>query len=379
MTDVPSGVHVVHLSTVHDRGDVRIFHKQCRTLAAAGYHVTLLVADGLGEEERDGVRIADLGRRPVGRLARMTLLPWRALMAVRRLRPALLHFHDPELLPLAGLMALGGLVVIYDAHEDVPQQILSKHWLPGCLRPGISRAFAVFEAVVARRLFAVVVANPPAQPRFSALGCHAVCVANFPLLEEFPVPGNQPRRERTIAYVGGLTRARGVIQLVQALALMPDIRLVMCGRFSDDGGEAVCRGLPGWKQVEFLGHVNRAGIQAVLAGAEAGMVTLLPEPAYLVALPVKMYEYMAAGLPVIASDIPLWRSVVDVHRCGVTVDPTDPAAIARAVLALLDDSDRRLMGERGREAVLQHFNWGVEARKLLVLYERGCKQLRSLS
>jgi glycosyltransferase involved in cell wall biosynthesis len=363
---------VVHLSTVHDRQDVRIFHKQCRTLAAAGYAVTLLVADGQGAQTREGVDIADLGRRPAGRLARMTLLPWRALRAVRQMRPAVLHFHDPELLPVAWLMARGGMAVIYDAHEDVPQQILAKHWLPHWVRPLVSRTFAALESAIARRLRAVVVASPPMLPRFVALGCDAVNVNNFPLLHEFPAPTGAQRSARTLVYVGGLTRARGVVQLVQALALMPDVRLLLCGRFADDGCEGACRGLPGWRQVDYRGHVDRPGIQAALAAAEVGMVTLLPEPNYLVALPVKMFEYMAAGLPVVASDIALWREIVEAHRCGVTVDPADPAAIARAVLGLLGDGEREAMGARGRQAVLQQYHWGCEAEKLLALYGRVC-------
>lgn len=364
-------LRIVQLSTVHDRDDVRIFHKQCRSLAAAGHDVTLLVADGLGDALRDGVAIVDLGRRPAGRLARMTLLPWRALRTVRALRPALLHFHDPELLPLGWWLSRGGLAVLYDAHEDVPQQILAKHWLPRWLRPALSRVFAVFEGAVARRLRGVVVANPPNLPRFLALGCDAICVNNFPLLEEFPAPSSAARTPRLLAYVGGLTRARGVVQLVQALALMQDATLRLCGRFADDGCEGACRALPGWAQVEYLGHVDRAGIQAVLAAAEVGMCTLLPEPNYLVALPVKLFEYMAAGLPVVASDIALWRAIVDAEQCGALVDPADPRAIARATLALLADPQRAAMGARGRAAVLRQYHWGVEADKLLALVDRA--------
>jgi glycosyltransferase involved in cell wall biosynthesis len=364
---------VVHLSTVHDRGDVRIFHKQCRTLAAAGYRVTLMVADGRGDEEVEGVHVTDLGRRPTGRLARMTLLPWSALRAVRRLRPALLHFHDPELLPVAGLMARRGLPVVYDAHEDVPQQILAKHWIGPALRPVVSRGFAGLEGFIARRLRAVVVANPPNLARFIAMGCDAICVNNFPLLEEFPAPARPRPCTRTLVYVGGLTRARGLVQLVQALGQMPDVRLLLCGRFADDGCEGACRSLPGWQQVDYRGQVDRRAIQAALAAADIGMVTLLPETNYLVALPVKMFEYMAAELPVVASDIPLWREIIDAHHCGVTVDPADPAAIARAVLGLLADPQCRAMGERGRAAVLAQYHWGVEADKLLALYARACR------
>lgn len=362
-----SRARVVHLTTVHDRDDVRIFVKQCRTLAAQGYDVVLVVADGLGASERDGVRIVDIGRRPRGRLLRMGLLPWRAARAVRRLEPALLHFHDPELLGLGAWFARR-VAVVYDAHEDVPQQILAKYWLPHWIRPLVSRAFAAFEAAVARRLAAVVAANPPNVERLRALGCAAVGVANYPLLAEFPAPVPGRREPATIAYVGGLTRARGIVQLVESLALMPGVRLLLCGRFASDGAEAACRSLPGWRQVEFLGHLDRAGVQSVLARAQVGIVTLLPEPNYLVALPVKMFEYMAAGVPVVASSIPLWQAIVDAHRCGRCVDPADPTAVAGAVQALLADPERERAGQRGRDAVLRTYHWEHEAQKLLVLY-----------
>ncbi len=367
---MPAALAVVHLTTVHDRDDVRIFHKECRSLVAAGYQVTLIVADGLGANERDGVHIVDMGARPRHRLRRIALQPWRAWLAVRRVGPAVVHFHDPELLPIGLVMALGGLAVVYDAHEDVPQQILSKYWLPAKLRPLVAWLFARLEAFVVRRLAGVVVATPPMLPRFAALGCDAVSVRNFPLLEEFAEPADAPRQSRTIVYVGGLTRVRGVLRLVEALALMPGVQLLLCGRFADDGAEAACRASPGWKQVHYLGHLDRAGIQAVLARAEAGLVTLLPEPNHLVALPVKMFEYMAAALPVVSSNFPLWMEILLAHRCGVGIDPADPAAIARGVLDLLADPARAEMGRRGRAAVLEQYHWQREADVLLALYER---------
>jgi len=329
-----------------------------------------MVADGRGHEQRGDVTIIDVGRRPAGRLGRMLRLPWVALRAIRALSPAIVHFHDPELLPLGWALSRRGMKVIYDVHEDVPQQILAKYWLPRALRPVVSSLFARFESHVAGRLRAVVVANPPTLPRFLALGCDAVCVNNFPLLEEFPSPGPGTRERNVIAYVGGLTRVRGVVQLVQALALLSDVRLLLCGRFADDGSEAACRALPGWARVEYLGHVDRPTIQSVLSRAEVGMVTLLPEPNYLVALPVKMFEYMAAAVPAVASDTPLYKEIVEANQCGLCVDPTAPEAIAAAVRAVLCSPDKQAMGQRGRDAVLHHYNWQRESIKLLALYAR---------
>lgn len=359
---------VVHLTTLHDRGDTRVFHKECRTLAGNGYDVTLVVADGLGNERRDGVAIVDIGRRPANRVLRMGWWPWRARRAVARLDPALLHLHDPELLIVGLAFERAGVRVVYDSHEDVPQQILSKHWLPAWTRAVVSALFTRLERTVAPRLSGVVVANPSALPRFQAWGCRVVAICNFPLLEEFPAPSSVAGEPGAIAYVGGLTRARGVVHLVEALGLLPEARLLLCGRFTDDGSEAACRALPGWRQVEYLGQVDRAGVQAVLGRAQVGMVTLLAEPNYLVNLPVKLFEYMAAALPVVASNIPLWVEVVDGHRCGLCVDPADARAIAAAVEALLQASERREMGARGRRAVLEHYSWPGEAVKLLDHY-----------
>jgi glycosyltransferase involved in cell wall biosynthesis len=166
-------------------------------------------------------------------------------------------------------------------------------------------------------------------------------------------------------------RTRGLLQMVRAVALVPGLRLVLCGRFEDAALEAAVRAEPGWGRVQWLGQVGREPVREVMACASAGLVTLLPMPSYLDALPIKMFEYMSAGLPVVASDFPLWRGIVQRHRCGVVVDPADPAAIAAAIGSILDDPARaQAMGDAGRAAVLTAYRWPVAERELLALYDR---------
>ena len=362
---------VVHVTTVHPRDDIRIFRKECVSLARAGYEVVQVVGDGQGDAVVDGVRIVDIGARPAGRLARMRRQPAAALAAVRRERPALVHLHDPELLPLGAALARDGLPVVYDAHEDVPRQILTKQWIPAALRPGVARAFEVSENRQVRRLAAVSAATPHIAERFAQVARLAVHVGNYPFETELAPPADDGPRERMVCYVGGLFRTRGLLQMVRAVAQVPGLQLVLCGRFEDAAFEAAMRAEPGWARVQWLGQVGREQVREVMARARAGLVTLLPMPSYRDALPIKMFEYMSAGLPVVASDFPLWRGIVERHGCGLVVDPTDPTAIAATLVSILDDPARaQTMGEAGRAAVRSTYRWPVAERELLGLYDR---------
>lgn len=367
---------VVHLTSAHPRDDVRIFLKECRSLSRMGHDVTLVVADGFGPQERDGVTIVDVGASK-GRLSRMLYTRRRVLAAALALQADVYHLHDPELLTLCAPLARRGHRVLFDAHEDVPKQILSKHYLPAPLRKLIAWGYARYEHHVCARIDGVVAATPTIRNKFLLITPNTVDVNNYPLLGELDAPPAAQRVSGDICYIGGIASIRGIREIVEATALCrQSVHLHLVGRFTEPDVEHEVKGSSAWPHVTHWGQQDRQGVREVLSRSRMGLVTLHPTANYLESLPIKMFEYMAAGLPVIASDFPLWRSIITQAECGVCVDPLQPQDIAAAIDALLADPSRaHQMGENGRRAVQERFNWTIEEGKLHSLYA-GLEQRR---
>ncbi|MEQ8402149.1 MAG: glycosyltransferase [Silicimonas sp.] len=361
---------ITHITTVHPRHDTRVFLKECVTLASSGFRSQLVVADGLGNAVINGVSITDLGR-PTGRLTRMLFYPILAWRAVRHSGPSIVHIHDPELLILALILKATGYAVIYDAHEDLPRAVLSKTWINPALRGTVARTVERLEDYVARRVDAVVAATPHIASRFKTIARRSVPVSNFPLEGELLAPTNGVRDNRTFCYIGAITRHRGAVEMVHATAAA-GARLLLAGPLLEQGLQAELEALPEWGSVEYFGVVNRDEMRDLLAQSSAGLLFFRPEPNHTNALPNKLFEYLAAEVPVLCSDFPFWQSIIGsgAEAVGLSCDPTDSDAIADLMRQIMaDPAASRTMGERGRELVRSRFSWPTEAERLLALYD----------
>ncbi len=364
---------IIHFTTVHPRDDSRIRSKEMATLARAfGGDVRLYVQDGRGDEiDPDlGYRIVDTGPR-LRRIPRMVTGAWRMIRAVARARPAVAHFHDPELLPWALLLRLQGIKVVYDVHEDMPEQVKHNPGLPPLAQKMLPPFVAVAEWIGARLINGIVAPTVTITDRFQAK--KSILVRNFPILEELHTPNATPMQERPaeFAYVGYISEVRNIYAMVEAVARLRDqgARLRLVGTFAIEETENRAKAMPEWASVRFDGWASRREVAAALGDARAGLVVLRPVAHEMLTLPIKLFEYMAAGLPVIASDFPLWRRIVEDAGCGLLVDPLDVGAIADAMRWILDHpKEAQAMGQRGRRAVEERFNWNHEAAILTEFY-----------
>lgn len=363
--------NVAHLTSAHPRYDTRIFLKECISLVNNGYNVSLVVADGLGDEEKDGVSILDVGEFN-GRLNRMRNAPHHVLVKAINLDADIYHLHDPELLPIGLKLKRMGKCVIFDAHEDVPKQILGKPYLNKLTKFFISNLFSIYERWATRQLDMVVAATPFIRDKFLAMKVRSVDINNFPLLGELDaVKINWNNKKNKICYIGGISKIRGIFEMIKALDnIKSDVRLELGGFFSEPDVKAAANEMSGWQRVDELGWLDRNGVQKVLLHSIAGLVTLHPVINYTTALPVKMFEYMAAGVPVIASDFPLWNDIVLGNSCGLCVDPLNPVAIAAAIDYFANNPlMAEEMGRNGQKAIYEKYNWQIEEIKILKLYK----------
>ncbi|GER19495.1 glycosyltransferase [Variovorax boronicumulans] len=361
---------IAHLTSAHKRYDTRIFIKQCRSLAAAGENVSLLVADDLGDEVRDGVQILDVGAAR-GRLNRMLKVPLRIYRKAVELDATVYHLHDPELLFIGLRLLRIGKKVVFDAHEDVPKQILSKPYLNKAITPLLSNVYSLFERYACSRLTGIITATPFIRDKFLKVNPQTLDINNFPLLSELGGVTSWEEKKNEVCYIGGISVARGAVEIVNALQFInSDVRLNLAGNFIESDLREKLKQSPGWPRVSELGFLNRVGVRQVLDRSLAGLVTLHPLENYLDALPVKMFEYMAAGIPPVASNFPLWRKIIEEADCGLCVNPKEPREIAEALDYLLKNpAEAKRLGDNGRKAAVEKYNWEFEELKLLRFYK----------
>jgi glycosyltransferase involved in cell wall biosynthesis len=215
---------------------------------------------------------------------------------------------------------------------------------------------------------AIITATSTIKDKFAKINTKSFDINNYPILNELKTNKNWDKKNE-ICYIGGISEARGIKQNIDALAILGHTHLNLAGNYIPESLKQDITKLNGWKYVNEFGFVDRKQVKKILSDSFIGLVTLLPTPNHLESLPIKMFEYMSASIPVIASNFPLWEKIVNENQCGICVDPEKPDEIAKAIKYLFENPEKaKEMGENGRLAVENKFNWQNEEKKLFTIY-----------
>lgn len=367
-------VKVCHVTSAHPRYDTRIFHKECTSLAKAGYDVTLFVADNKAPEVRNGVKIISADFNPKSRWDRILHSSDVMFKYAMQVNAEIYHLHDPELLPIAKKLKQRGKKVIFDSHENYPAQIACKPYLPNIVRKPASFAYKTYETHIIKYCDAVIVPCTfyGGINIFEGRCKRTVYISNAPKLDELYDCYKQENRkwDRAVCHVGSLTYERGITHLIKA-AYAANVKLVLAGKFSPNGYQEELEKMPEYQCVDYRGFVDRNGLIDIFNEVSIGMATILNIGQYNTGdnFATKVYEYMSVGLPVIVSKYKYADSVLSKYKFGLSVEPDNISAITNAIRYIIESqSIASEIGTAGRLAIQEQFNWPIEEKKLLGAY-----------
>lgn len=368
-----SKIKITHLTSVHPRYDTRIYIKECTALANVDdYDVSLIVADGLGNEDKNGVHIFDVGKLH-GRINRIFKTSKKVLSEAIALDSDIYHFHDPELIPIGVKLKKLGKKVIFDIHENVGLQIKDKEYIPRGLRNLISYIYRKYEKLMLKNFDYLILAEDSYRVYYESLNQNIEVVLNMPDIESLQGFASKERNKNELFYIGGISKNRGLDVTIDAIKIVkdkiPDIYFHCIGPYSEELLNSIdMKGLE--KNIKFYGRMPLLDGLKYSKNAKIGLSILKPIGNYTRSYSTKIFEYMAMGLPVITSNFELYKNIVEKYKCGICVNPLDPQEIANAIIYIINNhSQAEDMGQNGRNVVLERYNWFMEKKKLFGVYE----------
>lgn len=373
---------ICHITVVHSRYDKRIFRNECRCLSNH-YEVYLIVADGQENELYNGVHIQSVGKSK-NRFWRILNATKRAFKQAVLINADLYHIHDSELWPTAIKLKKLGKKVIFDAHEDFPNDLYNAPYLnSNIVKKLVTKCVIIpglryYQKYVFRRLDALIAATPYIQKCIEKLNPKTVCIynyfdVNYPLTSIHAFKDIKLPKTYYIVFGGSISESNGVTEIVKSLKFTKNVVLYLCGHFSSEQYKHFLKNLPEWNKVNFLGNISQDQMGEIYEKSDIGVVAYRNTCNARWALPTKLFEFMYYRLPIIVSDLPAIQPIVKKAECGLFIKPNQsdtPKQIANCINYLIEHPlEAKQMGENGKKAVLDHYNMNESYKVLLNLYK----------
>ncbi len=368
------------LTTVHPPFDSRIFHKESKSLAKAGHTVTVVAPFGSKSNQKvDGINIVTVKQPESKVLHPLTML--RIFIEGLNQDCDVYHCHEPGSLFICSLLkVIRRKKLIYDAHEHYPSLIAENSVFPDFLRPLVFLICDRGEKVLANILTDyVITVDEVLKEKFKKINRNVCVISNYPKIELFEIHSSTVEASSNdVIYVGGLTKIRGTLETIMAfekvLEKIPGAKMTFVGGFIHPEYEKKVMDYYHSHNLEenvtFTGHVSHGKVGEYMKNASVAIGLLQPNPRYELAIPVKLFEYMASGKAVVMSNFKYNSKLISEIKCGLSVDPNNIQEIADTIIWLLEHpEDAKNMGKNGRRAVEAEYNWENMEKRLLSLYD----------
>jgi len=362
-------VKVCHITSVHARYDVRVFIKECKSVAKANYDVTLIVADGLGDQNISNINIIDVGKKK-GRFSRILFSSNKVYKKAKSINADIYHFHDPELMLYGLILKSKTRKVVYDIHEDLAKQLEIKPWLNKFLKPIIIKLFKSIEGFVAKKMDGLIVPQPYMKLKYLKYNPNTVLVENFVILEDKHPKIEVDYSTTTAFHAGALTKERGLLNMLEVYSkIKKPNRLILAGNINSKTLNEL-KHFDEYENVEYLGLIPFDQVSKYYQTCSVGLILYNNVGQYYLSYAIKLFEYMRNGIPVIMPDFGEWVEFNKKNNCGINVDPTNHNEVVKAIEYLNNNpEEKKKLGANGRKSVLDKYNWDLAENRLLSLYE----------
>ncbi len=388
---------VCMLTSAHSPFDVRVFQREAKSLARSKCHKVTIIAPytglGLEDPKLEGVEVFVVPKYRYKFLMRVVTI-LRLLYKAWGVRAAVYHCHEFDIfLGSIILKLLLNAKIVYDVHEHFPAKVSEYPIFPSFSASIVRLLLEKIETLFCHFADQIFTVNSTLRKRFLGANKSTTVLCNCPFLELYAPQKNQTMSRKygngkVVVYEGAVSRKRGIDKFLLALPEVKkrfsDIMFLVIGDVFYDAKAK--RWIDNYIATEGLnnnfkitGWVSYGEIPELLAIANVGVILFQPVSYNnFIGLPNKLFEYMACGIPVVACDFPEIRAVVEESQCGILIDPTKPNAIAEAISYLLEHPQvAKAMGENGRKAVENKYNWGEMEVKLLKDYGALDTRIRS--
>lgn len=332
----------------------------------------MLANDNAKDEVKEYVKIVSTGIDNSNRFKRMFLSRRKLSVMAIGIDADIYQIHDPELLPLGLRLLMRGKYVVYDSHEDFPNQILEKDWIPGLFRKLLSRLVRAYFKRNLKKFSAILAVTPHIVKSLSIASDKVYLVTNYPLIEndfhEFS-SDEYSKRESKLCYSGTVYRTSLQENLLEALSDLKSVCYLIVGTIDENYLNELNKH-KAWDRVEFLKRVPREELIGIYQETTVGIgiFDYSPNLGYKKgSLGInKNFEYMHAALPIISTDFEIWKEIIDKYKCGIYVNPHNVDEIRNAISFMSSNKeDAYRMGQNGRRAVMEEYNWQTQEKVYL--------------